>query len=93
MKKILFVVWACYVYTSTITAQDFTYDLDVPQNVEAQIESALSSLDMSPVTSGILQGRTLTMGSPDLWGSGDASDSIYCHMTQLSIPRMREMRI
>jgi hypothetical protein len=85
MKQSIYCLWAFIAFTYSTTAQDFTSSYEAIDNTESQIEYALSPLYMAPVTSGILQDRTLPLGNSDLWIAGSAYDNIYCHMKQLSV--------
>ncbi len=84
MRRLHLVLWACLA-SFQFFGQDINTSYSSTENIGEQIEYVLSDLDMSYVTSGILQDRSIPMGYPELYGPSTASDDVYCNMTLLGI--------
>ena len=69
MRKIFLLMWACYALMQAANGQNYTVSATPPPtDIDAQISFALSDIDLSPVTSGILKDKTTLMGHPYLFG-------------------------
>ena len=86
MKRItLLFVWACCMYAYTTHGQTLEIETDDQSTIEARIEYALSSLDLSPVTTHILKDRTVPMGRLGDYYERSLEDSIYTSMDLLDL--------
>lgn len=71
---------------SMASGQNYTVSATPPPtNIDAQIAFALSDIDLTPVTSGILKDKTTLMGHPYLFGASTVQDSQYTSMRLLSL--------